>query len=440
MEVRVKKIVTILLALICYVSFIYSQTYEWNPLPNAPVSGRNDDISFITPTLGWVGTAAGQIYKTTDGGDTWIEQFQTMAYIRSLKFADSLNGWAGTLDINNLLFHTTNGGNTWNPVTNIPTSPVTPFRICGLNVVNKDVVYGSGAYDGPAVIIKTTNGGTNWQSIDMSGYATNLIDCHFFNKDSGFVVGGSPDGVFNSNDITVKVVILFTSDGGNSWQTKFTGKTQGEWGWKISFPSRQFGYVSVENFNSASVIKTIDGGNSWSQRIIKGISDLEGIGFINENMGWIAARTSEKLTTNGGNTWQDVNIGNQINRFQFFGDTLGYASGNTVYKYTRQSATDVKPQKTQPKSFFLSQNYPNPFNPSTTIQYTLPESGNVLVRIYDGLGKELRTILNEYQSGGTHEVKWDGKDAFGNIVSSGFYIYRIDAGNKAESKMMLLLK
>ena len=135
-----------------------------------------------------------------------------------------------------------------------------------------------------------------------------------------------------------------------------------------------------------------------------------------------------------------MDIGSQINRFQFFGDTLGYASGQTVYKYSKQSTTFVNETKIQPKSFFLSQNYPNPFNPSTTIEYTIPKADNVLVRIYDGLGQELRTILNEYQPAGVHTVQWDGKDANGNIVSSGLYIYRIDAGNNAESKMMLMLK
>ena len=200
------------------------------------------------------------------------------------------------------------------------------------------------------------------------------------------------------------------------------------------------GYVSVENFNSASFVKTTDGGISWTQKNISGIGDLEGIGFINENTGWIAARSVEKYTTDGGATWQTVDIGGQINRFQFFGDTLGYASGQTIYKYTKKPATKIVEENYTPESFFLSQNYPNPFNPSTTIQYTLPDPAQVTIRIYDGLGKELRTILDAYQTSGTHKVKWDGKDANGISVASGFYIYRIDAGGKAESKMMVLMK
>jgi photosystem II stability/assembly factor-like uncharacterized protein len=398
----VKKIAAILILILYFAPFNYSQTYVWKQLPNAPVSGRNDDISFVTPMLGWVATGSGQIFKTTDGGDSWQVQLQTTAYLRSLKFADSLNGWAGTLDKNQLLFHTTNGGKIWNLVTNLPAAPV---ALCGLSVVSKDVIYGSGAYFGPPVVIKSTDSGLNWEAIDMSSYTSTLVDCHFFNKDSGFVIGGLDDGVFNGDLSTVKVVILFTSDGGNSWQTKYIGQTTGEWGWKISFPTRLNGYVSVENFNSASVIKTTDGGNSWNQIQISDIDDLEGIGFVNQDTGWTSAMDKTAFTTDGGKNWQLVNIGSRINRYQFFGDTLGYASGRTVYKYERINSTAIKVIKNQPKSFFLSQNYPNPFNPSTTIQYTLPEEGNVLVRIYDGLGKELRTILDDYQSSGTHKVK-----------------------------------
>lgn len=422
-------------------SVSFTQTYNWVVAdPNLPIAARYDDISFVNPNLGWAVNSSGQIFKTTDGGNSWTLQLQIKSYFRCVKFADSLNGWAGTLNNSQLLYHTTDGGNHWNLVTNIPTSPVSPKRICGLFVVNKNIVYGSGAYDGPAAIIKTTNGGATWKVIDMSSYATNMIDSYFVNKDSGFVVGGSPNAIFDPNNGTTKVVILYTSDGGDTWVTRYTGTTTPEWGWKINFPTPNIGYVSVENFHSASFVKTTNGGVSWTQKNISGLDDLEGIGFINQNTGWVAARSVENLTTDGGASWQTVDIGSQINRFQFFGDTLGYASGQTIYKYTKEPATKIAEENYTPKSFFLSQNYPNPFNPSTTIQYTLPEPAQVTIRIYDGLGKELRTILDAYQTSGTHEVKWDGKDANGILVASGFYIYRIDAGGKAESKMMVLMK
>ncbi|MEJ2618507.1 MAG: T9SS type A sorting domain-containing protein, partial [Ignavibacteriaceae bacterium] len=100
----------------------------------------------------------------------------------------------------------------------------------------------------------------------------------------------------------------------------------------------------------------------------------------------------------------------------------------------------VQNKKKIVKSLLLSQNYPNPFNPKTTIEYILTEPSNVLIRIYDGLGKELLTLINTYQTSGKHFVKWYGKDRKGNEVSSGVYIYRIDTGKFSDSKIMLLIK
>ncbi len=421
-------------------------TYKWVVAdPSLPTAARYDDISFVNPSLGWAVNSSGQIYKTTDGGNSWTLQKQISGYFRCVKFADSLNGWAGTLDNTQLLYHTTDSGDHWNLVTNIPTTPVSPKRICGLFVVNKNIIYGSGAYDGPAVIIKTTDGGANWQSIDMSSYATNLIDIYFINKDSGFVVGGSPNAIFDPSTGTTKAVVLFTTNGGNSWFTRYTGQTTPEWGWKINFPIPLVGFVSVENFNAGSILKTTDGGQSWNKYDVPILNDLEGIGFINLSTGWVGTRQTGKnifagRTDNGGLTWKSDTLGNSLNRFQFFGDSIAYASGITIYKYTKENPTDVKAINYTLQSFFLSQNYPNPFNPSTTIEYSIPTSERVLIRIYDGLGKELRTILDKEQSSGKHTVVWDGKDTNGNLVSSGIYIYRIDAGGKAESKMMVMVK
>lgn len=422
---------------------IFSQDYNWTVAdPNLQTAARYDDISFVTPFIGWAVNSNGQIYKTTNGGESWTKQKQASVYFRSVKFADTLNGWAGTLNAASLLFHTTNGGNNWDSVTNLPSLQGQDLKVCGLSVVSKDIVYGSGAFNGPPVILKTTNAGESWQLIDMKDYATNLIDCYFINKDSGFVVGGSPNAIFDPMDGTTKAVILFTSDGGTTWVNRYTSSIQPEWGWKINFPSSDTGYVSVENFFSASVVKTVDGGVTWTNLLlnIRDMADLEGIGFVNGTTGWACARENERITTNGGQTWSPVDIGKQINRFQFFGDTLGYASGNTIYKYIKQSPSEVKQKIEFPKTFFLSQNYPNPFNPSTTIEYTLPQAGRVMVRIYDGLGQEFRTILDTEQSSGKHSVVWDGKDADEHTVSSGPYIYRIDSGDNAESKMMILLK
>ena len=432
---KIKSLFFFVILLLLLTDTFYSQQFDWKALRFAPSAARHDDMHFITPDLGWIVNSSGQIYKTSDGGKNWTKQFQSSVYFRSLKFADSLRGWAGTIDEDKVLYHTNDGGLNWNLITNIPDPK--PKRICGLAVPNDSVIYGSGAFDGPAIIIKSTDGGQTWESIDMSQYAGNLIDIYFLNSDSGFVVGGTPAKQILFDTMPI---VLFTGDGGKTWEVRYSGNNVGEWGWKIVFPTKNISYVSLENLNEARIIKTIDGGNTWSEIPVNDLSDLEGIGFYSENIGWVAARQEEKITLDGGITWQQTDIGEQINRFQFFGDTLAYAAGVTIYKLTKSVVTDITDMKIINKNFFLLQNYPNPFNPSTNITFSLPNSANVRLKIYNGLGQSVKVLLNEFMHSGKHTVPWDGKDENGNIVSSGFYIYRIDAGNNAQSKMMILLK
>lgn len=88
-----------------------------------------------------------------------------------------------------------------------------------------------------------------------------------------------------------------------------------------------------------------------------------------------------------------------------------------------------------PKNFDLSQNYPNPFNPSTTIEYSIPKDANVTMKIYDVLGKEVATLVNEQRSAGTYIINWNASN-----FSSGLYFYRITAGEFTDTKKMFLIK
>jgi len=88
----------------------------------------------------------------------------------------------------------------------------------------------------------------------------------------------------------------------------------------------------------------------------------------------------------------------------------------------------------------LSQNQPNPFNPTTTIRFVLPVREDVTLAIYDANGHLVRTLVNEVQGYGAHEVTWDGRDDDGAAMGSGVYFYRLRAGKLTESKKMVLLK
>ncbi len=88
-----------------------------------------------------------------------------------------------------------------------------------------------------------------------------------------------------------------------------------------------------------------------------------------------------------------------------------------------------------PKNFQLCQNYPNPFNPATTIQFNLPEAGNIKLTLYNILGQEIKTLFNEFKDSGIYTVDFNASD-----LNSGLYIYKLEAGSQVQTKMMTLIK
>lgn len=93
-----------------------------------------------------------------------------------------------------------------------------------------------------------------------------------------------------------------------------------------------------------------------------------------------------------------------------------------------------------PEEFSLSQNYPNPFNPTTTIEFSLPRSGYVVLDVYDIMGRRVITLADEYLNAGLKKVVWDGRDRNGHEVASGMYLYRLQSGDFSLTKKMILLK
>ena len=96
----------------------------------------------------------------------------------------------------------------------------------------------------------------------------------------------------------------------------------------------------------------------------------------------------------------------------------------------------VDENETTPTMYFLEQNYPNPFNPSTSIQYFIPELSYVTLKVYDVLGNEIVTLVEEEKPAGSYEVEFSGKSG----SASGIYFYQLKAGNYVKTKKMMLLK
>ena len=93
-----------------------------------------------------------------------------------------------------------------------------------------------------------------------------------------------------------------------------------------------------------------------------------------------------------------------------------------------------------PLSFELKQNYPNPFNPSTIIRYRIKDSRFVTLKVYDILGREIETLVNEFQKAGTHETQFPDNNAIHNQLASGVYFYKLVVGDFVAVKKMILMK
>jgi hypothetical protein len=120
------------------------------------------------------------------------------------------------------------------------------------------------------------------------------------------------------------------------------------------------------------------------------------------------------------------------------GDSARYSkwyAGSTFYPFTWTDLTDVKEPIMNISSFALSQNYPNPFNPTTIIKYQIPGLSKVRLTVYDMLGREIKTLVDDEKSAGAYEVEFNGIG-----LPSGVYLYRIEAGKYSDTKKFILIK
>lgn len=309
----------------------------WQRHQTEPYRGKQDDIFFINPDVGWYVNGAGRIFKTTDAGKTWIKLVEmTGTYFRCIAFLDENTGFAGNIGPGYFpgvtdaaaLYRTDDGGTTWHPVTTIEGPAL--VGLCALEVVrvpfinagmldHRTRIVGVGRVGGPAACIMSDDLGKTWRRVPLPDTAAMAFDAHFFDDKHGVVAAATSANVEES-----KPLILTTDDAGVTWREAYTGTRPWELTWKISFPTRQTGYVTIQSYNpdkTASarfIAKTGDGGKTWTEVPLVDDHAVRqfGVAFVDEKRGWIGAMPGGFETSDGGETWQRAEFGNAVNKIR----------------------------------------------------------------------------------------------------------------------------
>jgi hypothetical protein len=152
--------------------------------------------------------------------------------------------------------------------------------------------------------------------------------------------------------------------------------------------------------------------------------------FVGDDGSNATTRTSSYFDAGEGPRWYN------------FADQENWGTGyNLAVRAMINLASEVKEIANEmPWRFELVQNYPNPFNPATTIRYSISESGPVRLRVFDFLGREVKTLVQREQPPGSYQVQWNGTDAHERPVASGAYYYRLESGASVETRKMVLVK
>ena len=395
-------------------------------------TGNFNTISFANSNTGFIGGDYLSLMKTTNGGENWsknnilgdpFESNMNGRYIRKIQFVDENNGYLLAYFkycSDTLFFKTTNSGNNWNLLnTNISSCRNFYFINNNTGWAVNDTTIGDRMYSN---VIKTTDGGSHFIS---KGLIT------FSNTDIAFI--DSLFGYISCEDYFYSPNLWKTTDGGESWQGYDLGKIS-----SVSIIDRNIAFATSYE---QGIYKTTNAGNNWIS-VYNNPQLWRKIRFVNNQIGF--ATTSNRniyYTTNQGLNWNYSNIGSflSINDIYFNNPNTGLAVGQSgkIYKTNNTGGiVSINPIITEiPKYFCLNQNYPNPFNPTTNIKFSIVNSGDVKLVVYDILGREVRTLVNESLKPGTYETAFDA-----STLNSGVYFYKLVTGNFTETKKMILIK
>jgi photosystem II stability/assembly factor-like uncharacterized protein len=413
---------------------INNESFIWNYFQTTTTS-QITDVQFIA-NLGWATHSGMGMVLTSNSGINWTSvSFNDTTFTTTFNgvyFINNLTGWVvgGALQIRK----TTNGGLNW--VRQVPPPIAGVLNNVFFLDVNTGFAIGRKTANYNSCILRTINGGLNWNEIIAATSSENeLFGQYWFNSSTGWICGKSflkktTDGGLNYTDYYASVPP--TSNGINALLC-------------INFINNQTGWIGGSNLDHQNIYKTTNGGLNWifqNNPVAQfTYSQINSIKFIDANLGWAAHGTPSSgaimVTTNGGANWTIENsTSTWFDCLCTYNDAVIYcgAAGGVIW-YSSIPSSVKKINKEIPNNFSLSQNYPNPFNPFTNIKFEIVNSEDVSLIIYDITGKKVVVLVNEKLQAGTYEINWDATE-----FSSGIYFYKMEAGGFAQIKKMILIK
>lgn len=404
--------VTVLISIILINSNIKAQWAD----TGCPFGGYVYAIAVAEPMI-FVGTDQAGVYLSSDAGQNWSQANSglTITSVSSFAFSGS-SLFAGTTYGG--IFRSTDNASNWTEVNS------------GLSVlfINTLAVSGSNIYAGArrsvtgGGVFLSTNNGDNWAYIgltDQEVYSLALVGNNIF--------AGTDGGVF-----------LTTNNGGN-WSAVNSGlNADNVYALEISDGNLYAG-------TNDGIFYTDDNGSNWTNISSSLLDDkvIRSIALYESNIIVGTAGYGAYLSTNNGITWEENDTGFPNSFAEIFELTI---SNTKIYAGTlftgawerplTDYVTDVESiSNNLPDDYHLSQNYPNPFNPGTIIRFAVPERSMVSLKVYDIIGSEIATLINEEIDTGWYDKSFDA-----SRFASGIYIYRLSAGSNVFSKKMVLIK
>lgn len=444
--------------------------FNWSGDESSGVNfGFLNNMQFHGNTGFGIGASDGSLYKTTDSGLSWTEVLTGSC--RNLTYvSDNLIYVSADVNMNK----STDGGNSWENMEwpNIH-SELALFHdsMFGIAPGTGGPPYDRGTY-------MTEDGGQSWSLIyysESGGGRITPLAMDFRSPDKGFII--ARDDLYTTN--SYGVIDTSSSGGGEPEQRvvideKFDDAQFPPNGWTVNqthqtntwiagnITDQNFSSIDPTNVNSAFCPWIAEDQDEWlitpSFSLASGAATIEF--YAGYSTDWLSAATLKlQISVDGGTNWtqiwealndgqpwgwryQNVDITQYANNsemklaWQYVGNDGDVAAVDNVKLTGFVTVTDVEEEHERiPIHYELSQNYPNPFNPSTKISYSIPNSGKVMLVIYDVLGREVKTLVNQEQNAGKYTIDFNAER-----LSSGVYFYRLSADKFSETRKLLLLR